>query len=176
MGIPLQHPSLEGVLVIAGNPFTHTVTILEDDQRVDRELPHDCSFCMRVHGATVHCMAPIPQVDSRIEFCQASDRECRACGRLLNTELRYHFRRSQGCEDGWRLAFYRDIREDWCNLDVGLRNSLTINFVHRSGFANCHCGLVFNVRHRWSVHLRRPTGTNCLAAMMVLLVRWMNNL
>lgn len=132
MGIPRQHPDLADVQVVAGNPFTYTITILQGDIYVDRVLgiaKDFCAFCQRSHDLSRTCMAPLYYVNSRLQFCSPENRLCGGCGAVLASNPNNHFRANPGCIGRWRKAFYVGLRDDWDAVENGLKNALAIRFL-----------------------------------------------
>ena len=129
MGIPKQHSDLANAQVVAGNPFTHMVTVLQDGVYVDRVLDTDrnfCAFCLKVHATHRTCLASLCHVNPRLEFCSPTDRLCRGCGLTLVARPSSHFQSNGKCIVLWRGLSYKELRDDWGSVEIGLKNVLAI--------------------------------------------------
>ena len=181
MGIPKQHSDLANVQVVACIPFTHMVTVLQDGVYVDRVLDADrdfCAFCHKVHATDSTCLAPLCHVNPRLGFCSWTDRLCRGCGLTLVARPSSHFQRNAECIVLWRRLFYRELRDDWGSVEIGLKNALAIRFLIDLSNLKliCICGAVYKVASGVGKHLRQKASASCLRTSMNLLLEWMDSL
>ena len=181
MGIPKQHSDLVNVQVVAANSFTHMVTVLQDGVYVDQVLDADrdfCAFCQKIHATDHMYLAPLCHVNPCLEFCSPTDRLCRGCSLTLVARPSNHFQRNTECIVLWCRLFYRELRDDWVSVEIGLKNALAIRFlIDRFNLKlNCICSAVYRVASRISKHLRQKASASCLRTGMNLLLEWMDSL
>jgi len=179
LGIPRQHAELNDVRIVAGNPFTHVVTVdALDRSRSTRKVERECCHCGKRVVGRYNCLRVTLDLRMKYKFMAGHDGRCGHCGATLYVRKEAgHLNRNPECRIGWKRKFYTGIRDGWDELEPTIINSLVVEFVFRSITGNaCSCGMAVTRRRNLHGHLREPGGDICFEAGMRGLKDWLNRL
>lgn len=178
MGLLRSHSSVDGAMIVGGNPFERTIWIRRGT--VISAIPMVGSICDRCRTFLPHsggrCFRPIIALPTKYEFVALQKDDCWGCGKCTKAYQK-HLGRSKDCVDKWRLAFYSDILKRWDAVDKELLESLVIwrgSDGARSGKRFlCRCGNWFPSRDKMNFHVRSVAGDACFNAFWDEFVLWM---
>ena len=179
LGIPRQHAELNDIRIVAGNPFTHVVTVeAPDGTRSTRKVERDCRRCGRRVAGSHTCHRVTLDLNMKYKFMTGHDGKCGHCGTVMyNRREAEHLNRNPECQIGWKRKFYTNIRDRWDEWEPAMVNGLVVEFVYRSITGNaCDCGTVMARKRNIRGHLRELGSDVCFEAGMKGLRDWLDKL
>ena len=131
-GIPQSLPGQDGVLVMGGNPFDHTIII--DDGNGVRTVPvlqtRECSQCGEMCKGGSGCLRLVMRDPPRkyLFFATNDAKTCGQCGVHMSNSA--YLQKRTTCVDGWTAKWQKKMAESWSDLDLGVRNTITIRLAN----------------------------------------------
>ena len=129
----------DNVLVMGSNAFDHTIII--DDGNGVRTVSvlrtRECSQFGEMCKGGSGCLGPgmLNPPRKYLFFATDNPKMCGQCGVHMSSSA--HLQKQVTCVDEWNAKWRKRMAESWGNLDLGVRNTITIRLAHDGKTTQC---------------------------------------